>query len=530
MLTPEDTDPWPRMRAVVKAVVTGTQHARLIEETLDTLCTALGATSAWSTFESKERGPIHHARTSSFHTVAPAVLAEHVTRILSEVENRRRTIAGPVPYAQAGSFAAVPLWSPTTTAGGTPRFVAAIYLDFPHDQGTQSSVLEFLECVAALLGTMTAQQALAEAFQERLREQQAKANSSVDLDLDVLLATRSMRGIRDEVRAAIRSDASIVILGESGTGKTQLATAIARASNRTPIVRATLGFSDDLNTITSELFGHERGAFSGAASKRKGLVEYADGGTLILDEVLNLSPHAQQLLLDFTQFGTYRPLGYQGRDPKKAELRLIAVTNGDIRRAIADTRFRQDLYFRLATVPLILPPLRERRQDIPDIAVRYLRRKDLRKEWIFSEEALSLLSAPHLEWEGNIRELEAVLERAKNRAATANEESELIEAQHLDLPPKPAATRACPPTETTAPGVLNRIPPAHAVRERWSNLAEQRAALDAEERKIIRDALLKYDGVVAQTARELSVSRTSLISRMATLNIKPDEESSEHAR
>ena len=93
-----------------------------------------------------------------------------------------------------------------------------------------------------------------------------------------------------------------MILGESGTGKTQLATAFARASQREPIVRATLGFADDLNTITSELFGHERGSFSGAVSKRKGLVEYANEGTLILDEVLNLPRHAQQLLLDFTMF------------------------------------------------------------------------------------------------------------------------------------------------------------------------------------------------------------------------------------
>jgi len=518
------------MRAVVTAVVSGSRHSRLIEETLDALCTTLGATSAWSTLESKQSGPIHHSRTSSFHAVPLGILAPHVTQVLSDVQSRRRTIAGPVPYAASGSFVAVPLWAPPATPRGNPSLLGAIYLDFLEDQGTRSSVVEFLECATSLLGTMTAQQAQVENVREHLREQQAKHDPSQYLELDELLAPKSMKAIRDEVRAALRSNASIMILGESGTGKTQLATAIARASNRTPIVRATLGLSDDLNTITSELFGHQRGAFSGAVSKRKGLVEYADEGTLILDEVLNLSPHAQQLLLDFAQFGTYRPLGYQGLDPKKAELRLISVTNGDIGTAIADTRFRQDLYFRLATVPLTLPPLRERRADIPNIAKRYLKRTDPRTNWAFDADALTLLTASHLEWAGNIRELEAVLERAKNRALAADEQAELIGAHHLDLPQKAASSKAVSSTPAAASGEPNSMPPAHAVRERWEQLADQRAELDSVEREIIRDALLKCEGVVAQTARELSVSRTSLISRMATLDITAHERSTERTR
>lgn len=522
----EKTYPWPRMRAVVTAVVTGLENGRFIEETLDALCMTLGAASAWSTLESKGTGPTHRSRTSSFYAAAPAIVAEHVNQVLSDVQSRRRTIAGSVPYAATGSFVAVPLWSHPATPRGSPYLVGAIYLDFSEDQGTQPGVVEFTECVAALLGGVTAQQALVEKARETLREQQARHDPSQYLELDELLAPKSMQAIRDEVRAAIRSNASIVILGESGTGKTQLATAIARASNRTPIVRATLGSSDDLNTITSELFGHERGAFSGAVSKRKGLVEYADKGTLILDEVLNLPARAQQLLLDFTQFGAYRPLGYQGRDPKKADVRLISVTNGDIGRAIADTRFRQDLYFRLATVPLTLPPLRERRQDIPDIVVRYLKRTDPRKRWTLDDGALAVLLAPHLEWAGNIRELEAVLERAKNRASAADEGAEVIESRHLDVPTAVVSSVST----TTAARVTGGMLRPEAVRERWEQLAEHRAELDALEREIIQDALTKCEGVVARTARALSVSRTSLISRMATLDIKANERSSERAR
>src|SRR5687767_14987062 len=147
-----------------------------------------------------------------------------------------------------------------------------------------------------------------------------------------------MESIRRELQSAIHGESTILILGESGTGKTLLAHAIAEASGRLPVVRAVLGSSDDLNTITSELFGHERGAFSGALTRRTGLFELAHGGTLILDELLNLPPPAQQLLLDFCQFGTYRPLGYDRREPKRAEVRIIACTNGDIERALAEGR------------------------------------------------------------------------------------------------------------------------------------------------------------------------------------------------
>ncbi|MEM9193904.1 MAG: sigma 54-interacting transcriptional regulator, partial [Myxococcota bacterium] len=348
------------------------------------------------------------------------------------------------------------------------------------------------------------------------RVEKARASGDQPLALDEILAPESMAKIREEVHAAIRGQGAIMILGESGTGKTHLARAIARATKAEPVVRATLGLSDDLNTITSELFGHERGAFSGAVSKRKGLVEHAHGGTLILDEVLNLRPQAQQLLLDFTQFGTYRPLGYQGEQPKKASLRLISVTNGDIAQAVQDTRFRQDLYFRLATVPLVLPPLRERRWDIPDIALRYLRRTDPGRPWRLSEEAHHRLTNPDLRWSGNIRELEAVIERARNRCLVNEDVDPVLDPGHLDLGdgqqglsilPRPAPNPSAPARE------------GGGVRERWDDLLERRASLESTEKEIIAETLEMCEGVVARAARQLSVSRTGLISRIASLGI-----------
>jgi len=514
----EITNPWPRMRDIVSAVVTGLHGGRFIEETLNALCVQIGASSAWSTLEIKGGGPLHRSRTASFRGVPPAVLAQHVTESLSQVQAGIKTIAGPVPYASEGSFAAVPLWSHPTASGRGRTLIGAMYLEFAGDQGTRREVLEFIECVGLLLGGVIAQQSLIEATQEDLRVERAKDRNEHYLSLDDLLSPDSMTDIREELRGAAAGQASIMILGESGTGKTQLATAFARASNQEPIVRATLGMADDLNTITSELFGHERGSFSGAVSKREGLVEYANGGTLILDEVLNLPPNAQQLLLDFTQFGSYRPLGYQGREPKRADLRLISVTNGDMEKAVAERRFRGDLYYRLATVPIVLPPLRERRYEIPTIAVRYLRQTDGQTDWELDGSAVELLTSPQLAWDGNIRELEAVLERARNRARANSPKDAVIEARHLGL----EGTGSVDAKPTRASSMSPDPRAQDGIQERWQQLGDQKADVDAVEKAIIEDALAACQGIVARTARMLSVSRTGLISRMATLSIDPE--------
>jgi DNA-binding NtrC family response regulator len=501
--------PWPRMRGVVSTVVSSLRSGNFIEETLESLCVQLGASSAWSTLETKGGGRIHRSRTAKM-PASPAVLAEHVTKVLSEVQSKREKIAGSVPYADEGSFIAVPLWSHPSVAHRS--LIGAMYLEFADDEGTRAPVQEFVECVGWLLGGAIVQQYLIEAKEEEVLLEKARQRTGVSFRLDELLAFDSMAAIRDELGAALAGNASIMLLGESGTGKTQLATAFARASDREPIVRATLGRADDLNTITSELFGHERGAFSGAVSKRKGLVEYANGGTLILDEVLALPHHAQQLLLDFTQFGSYRPLGFEGRDPKRADVRLISVTNGNVQQAIEDERFREDLYYRLATVPITLPPLRERREDIPRIATSYLNATEARANWELDDAASELLVSPRWEWRGNIRELESVIERARNRVRAKGSGDPVIEAGHLDLngdaAPTPAPKGQAFPT---------------TIRDKWQRLSGKKGDLEALEKQLIEEALAACGGVVLRTARELDVSRSGLMSRMTTLDIDPEK-------
>lgn len=519
---PEPPDLFVRMRAAIAAAVTGLSSGRLYEQTLASICEVLGATSAWATLASGGSGKLIAA--DAHAGARPSSKAEQrAEETTKAVLRSRRPSSGRLP--NGGSFVALPFWSTTVATRTDRRLVGALYVEF-RQESVPEPMEAFLESTASLLGGITAQQARVADTEESLRAERAKDPGEQHLSMDELLDLESMQPIRREVYAAMRGDASIMILGESGTGKTQLAVAIARVSTKGPVVRATLGFSDDLNTITSELFGHERGAFSGAMSKRKGLVEYADGGTLILDEVLNLPPHAQQLLLDFTQFGTYRPLGYEGGEPKRAKLRLIAVTNGNIAQAIADTRFRQDLYFRLATVPLTLPPLRQRRREIPELAVRYLRRKDPERPWSLDGASKALLLQPNVEWAGNIRELEAVMERAKNRLLADEQDQVVIRARHLDLPA--SGESICP---SVPEGNKPRTPESNnGVRGRWDKLAERREDLDLLERQIIEDALAMCGGVVAETARELSVSRTGLISRMVTLDVDSGNNKSENRR
>lgn len=320
-----------------------------------------------------------------------------------------------------------------------------------------------------------------------------------------LTAAPSMEEVGRELRLALGSRLNVLIVGESGTGKTALADALGRA--RGPVVRAMLGQSDDLNTITSELFGHVRGAFSGAVRRRVGLVEHADGGTLILDEVLNLPQHAQQLLLDLTQFGTYRPLGDDACQPRHAALQIVAVTNGDIDAAMAEGRFRRDLYHRLAGHVITVPPVRARRAELPWIAESVLQGLDPSRTWHLSLGVRRLLVRAAHDWPGNVRELEAMLSRALARARLADADAEVIERRHLLDEPALCVDDDAPPSR--------RPPPTEAsIEARWAALEGDRARLADEERRVLLDALEAEGGVVSRVARRLGVPRTSLLHRL----------------
>ncbi len=240
--------------------------------------------------------------------------------------------------------------------------------------------------------------------------------------------SRKMRELFDTLSLVAPTDATILILGESGTGKELVANAIHHNSFRKsqPFIKISCSALPE-TLLESELFGHERGAFTGAIARREGRFQLAHRGTIFLDEVGEMSPTTQMKLLRVLQEKEFEPLG--SVQTLKVDVRVIAATNKDLDQEVKKGRFREDLFYRLNVIPIHLPPLRERKEDIPDLANHFLsqyREKNKKEIKEFSPKALDLLI--RYEWPGNIRELENCIERAVIVAR-----GELIAP--VDLPP-----------------------------------------------------------------------------------------------
>jgi len=221
-----------------------------------------------------------------------------------------------------------------------------------------------------------------------------------------------MRRVLDLVNQVARSEATVLILGESGTGKEVIARALHAASDRArkPFIKVNCASIPE-TLLEAELFGYERGAFTGAVKRKPGRFELAEGGTLFLDEIGDVSLEMQVKLLRVLQEREYERLG--GTETLKADLRILAATHQDLHQLIREGRFREDLYYRLAVIPIEIPPLRERREDIPLLAAHFVQRlseKNKNATPTVHPEVLDRLNS--YDWPGNVRELENVLERA----------------------------------------------------------------------------------------------------------------------
>jgi two-component system response regulator HupR/HoxA len=310
-----------------------------------------------------------------------------------------------------------------------------------------------------------------------------------------------MSAVCDLVERAARYDVSILLSGESGTGKELLARAIHYASGRAdqPFVVENCGALPD-NLLESELFGHKRGAFTGAFEDRVGLFQQAHGGTLFLDEIGETSPAFQVKLLRVLQEGEFRPVG--GNRPVSVDVRVIAATNRDLEAEVKAGRFREDLFYRLATVPLRLPALRERAVDIPALARAILAKagKALgRPVEGFAPATLDCLAA--YAWPGNVRELQNEIQRM------------------LVLSDGPVLT-----PDLLAPHI------------RQAGLAEAleggapsglRGRVDALESRVLAEALERNNGNLSKTARELGLSRLGLSKKMLRLGVERPEKKRE---
>jgi two-component system response regulator HupR/HoxA len=228
----------------------------------------------------------------------------------------------------------------------------------------------------------------------------------------ILGESAAMQRVFEVMEKVAETDATVLLMGETGTGKELVARAIHYAGNRRGrrFLAQNCGALPD-TLLESELFGHRRGAFTGAHADKKGLFESADGGTIFLDEISETEPGMQVRLLRVLQDGEIRPLGSSAT--RKVDVRIIAATNRDLRKEVETGRFREDLYYRLRVVEISLPPLRDRRSDIPLLAHHFLDRANTkmgRSLEGFSNEAMERLT--RCEWSGNVRELENEIERA----------------------------------------------------------------------------------------------------------------------
>ena len=301
----------------------------------------------------------------------------------------------------------------------------------------------------------------------------------------MLGSSPSMQPVFDSIRKVATTDAPVLILGESGTGKEMVARAIHKRSGRKDGPFIAINCSAIPETLLeSELFGHEKGAFTGAHVQRKGRIETSSGGTLFLDEIGEIPQPLQVKLLRFLQEQIIERVG--GRQEIQINTRVIAATNADLKKGMTAGTFREDLFYRLAVVQIILPPLRDRENDILMLAKFFLQRfaAEVSKPGItFDAEALRALKKHS--WPGNVRELENCVRRAVIMA-----DGKRVTASDLEL----------------TPGVA-------------TNAVTLKEAREAVERQMVRQALRKHGGKIAPAAVELGMSRPTLYELMEKLEI-----------
>jgi len=297
---------------------------------------------------------------------------------------------------------------------------------------------------------------------------------------DIIAKSSKMRQVIEVIKVVAKSNATVLVAGESGTGKELIARAIHSQSYRKdkPFVAVSCAALPE-SLLESELFGHEKGAFTGAHAQRKGKFEVANRGTLFMDEIGEMSANIQVHLLRVLEEKEFARVG--GNELIKVDVRVISATNKDMKQAIANSQFREDLYYRLNVVPVELPPLRERKEDIPLLAQHFLKKFTVenQKEIIgFSPEATDFLLK--YEWPGNVRELENAIERAV--ILTKNS---YIEA-----------------TDLTQENLLkaHSVPPGRSLKE--------------VERERVLNVLNETGGNRSETARILGISRATLYNKL----------------
>ncbi|HEX8962319.1 MAG TPA: nif-specific transcriptional activator NifA [Rhodocyclaceae bacterium] len=405
----------------------------------------------------------------------------------------------------------LPFIAAPINAGGAFRGVLAVQPDEP-DDGLLSERARFVEMVASLIGR-SVRLALDVAEEKKsLAEERDSLRRTVrhQYGFDNIVGhSAAMRRVFDQIRMVAKWNTTVLIRGETGTGKELIANAIHYNSPRASGAYVRVNCASLPETLLeSELFGHEKGAFTGAAGARKGRFELADGGTLFLDEIGEISPAFQAKLLRVLQEGEFERVG--GSRSLKVDVRVIAATHRDLEAAVDAGDFREDLYYRLNVMPIALPALRERPEDIPELARHLVRRiaGTQGRALTIGEGALRRLM--HYGWPGNVRELENCLERAAVMSPSGSIDADLIRLEG-------GRRREAPPVAPSAATAAASAPGADP--------AAAAAAVDLhdpslDERSRVVAALEQAGWVQAKAARLLGMTPRQIAYRIQTLNIE----------
>ena len=356
--------------------------------------------------------------------------------------------------------------------------------------------------VSLPLRSQSATRALEAVDMYRAGRHQGSATRSSELFRSLVGSSEGVRGVRQMIEQVADTDATVLLLGESGTGKEVVARNLHYHSKRRykPFVPLNCAaVAKDL--LESELFGHEKGAFTGAIGARMGRFEMADGGTLFLDEIGDMPADMQVKLLRVLQDHTFERVG--SNKSLKADVRIIAATNADLEKSIAEGRFRQDLYFRLNVFPIDLPPLRDRVDDLPLLINDLITRMQNEQRGSVSLSPAAMYSLGGYNWPGNVRELANLIERLVILYPNA-------EVDIQDLPEKYQTNGADTVTAASGWQELPQLASRSLPREGF-DLKEH---MNSYEKMLIEQALDEVDGVVAHAAKRLGMGRTTLVEKM----------------
>ncbi|MBI4984830.1 MAG: nif-specific transcriptional activator NifA [Rhodocyclales bacterium] len=439
-------------------------------------------------------------RYQSGEGVLGLILDEKQTVALSRAGDEPRFLNRLGIYDRRLPFIAAPI-----SLGGNLQGVLAVQPNTP-DDGLLAERTRFVEMVASLIGQSVRLSLDIEEEKKTLAEERDSLRRTVRHQYgfdNIVGRSAAMRRVFDQVRMVSKWNTTVLLRGETGTGKELIANAIHYHSPRSrgPYVRLNCASLPE-NLLESELFGHEKGAFTGAVAARQGRFEAANGGTLFLDEIGEISPAFQAKLLRVLQEGELERVG--GSRTLKVDVRVIAATHRDLEAAVDAGSFREDLYYRLNVMPILLPALRERPEDVPDLARHLAERIGgmQGRRLTLTEAAIRRLT--QYAWPGNVRELENCLERAAVMSESGAIDADLIRIDRL---------RDAAPAAATAPAVA-------AMTSAPATAAVDATDLNLDERARVVAALEQAGWVQARAARLLGMTPRQIAYRIQTLNIE----------